>query len=79
MGEFRMPQLGADMAAGKLTEWLKKPGERVKRGDIVAVVETDKGAIEVEIFENGVLDRVLIEPGAKVPVGTVLAMVRGDG
>jgi len=79
MGEFRMPQLGADMAAGKLTEWLKKPGERVKRGDIVAVVETDKGAIEVEIFENGTLDRVLVEPGAKVPVGTVLAMVRGDG
>jgi len=74
-----MPQLGADMAAGKLTEWLKKPGERVKRGDIVAVVETDKGAIEVEIFENGTLDRVLVEPGAKVPVGTVLAMVRGDG
>lgn len=79
MGEFRMPQLGADMAAGKLTEWLKKPGERVKRGDIIAVVETDKGAIEVEIFETGVLDRVLVEPGAKVPVGTVLALVRGDG
>ena len=40
MGEFLMPSLGADMEAGTLVEWLKRPGDRVKRGDIVAVVET---------------------------------------
>ena len=46
--EFRMPSLGADMEAGTLVEWLVKPGDQVKRGDIVAVVETQKGAIEIE-------------------------------
>ena len=65
-----MPSLGADMEAGTLVEWLKKPGEAVKRGDVVAVVETQKGAIEIEIFEAGVLDRILVQPGEKVPVGT---------
>ena len=67
MAEFRMPSLGADMEAGTLVEWLKKPGEAVKRGDIVAVVETQKGAIEIEIFEDGVLDRYLVEPGVEGP------------
>ena len=51
MVEFRMPSLGADMEAGTLVEWLVKPGDRVKRGDIVAVVETQKGAIEIEIYQ----------------------------
>jgi len=46
-----MPALGADMESGTLVEWLVKPGDRVKRGDVVAVVETQKGAIEVEIFD----------------------------
>jgi pyruvate dehydrogenase E2 component (dihydrolipoamide acetyltransferase) len=79
MTEFRMPSLGADMEAGTLVEWLKKPGDAVKRGDIVAVVETQKGAIEIEIFEDGVLDRRLVEPGVKVPVGAPLAVIRKPG
>jgi pyruvate dehydrogenase E2 component (dihydrolipoamide acetyltransferase) len=77
MTEFRMPTLGADMEAGTLVEWLKQPGDPLSRGDIVAVVDTEKGAIEVEVFENGVLDRTLVAPGEKVPVGTVLAIIRG--
>jgi pyruvate dehydrogenase E2 component (dihydrolipoamide acetyltransferase) len=77
MGEFRMPSLGADMDAGTLVEWLKRPGDRVKRGDIVAVVETQKGAIEIDIFEEGVIERWLVEPGTTVPVGTPLALVTG--
>jgi pyruvate dehydrogenase E2 component (dihydrolipoamide acetyltransferase) len=76
MIEFRMPALGADMEAGTLVEWLKKPGDTVSRGDIIAVVDTEKGAIEIEVFEDGVIDRTVIEPGAKVPVGTVLAVIR---
>jgi pyruvate dehydrogenase E2 component (dihydrolipoamide acetyltransferase) len=76
MAEFRMPSLGADMEAGTLVEWLKRPGDRVKRGDIVAVVETQKGAIEVDIFEDGVIERWLVEPGMTVPVGTPLALIR---
>jgi pyruvate dehydrogenase E2 component (dihydrolipoamide acetyltransferase) len=79
MGEFVMPSLGADMEAGILVEWLKKPGDRVQRGDIVAVVETDKGAIEIEIFENGVIEKLLIDVGKKVPVGTPLAMIGAVG
>lgn len=72
-----MPSLGADMEAGVLVEWLKHPGDGVKRGDIVAVVETDKGAIEVEIFVNGVMGKPLVPLGAKVPVGTPLALIEG--
>ncbi|MDO8379299.1 dihydrolipoamide acetyltransferase family protein [Phenylobacterium sp.] len=79
MGEFRMPSLGADMEAGALVEWLVKPGQAVKRGDIVAVVETQKGAIEIEIFEAGTVERLLAEPGATVPVGAPLAMIRTEG
>ena len=60
MAEFRMPSLGADMEAGTLVEWLKQPGDAVHRGDIVAVVETDKGAIEVEIFMDGTMGKKLV-------------------
>jgi pyruvate dehydrogenase E2 component (dihydrolipoamide acetyltransferase) len=76
---FRMPSLGADMEAGTLVEWLVRPGEAVKRGDIVAVVETQKGAIEIEIFDAGLIDRLLVEPGTTVPVGTPLAEIRAEG
>jgi pyruvate dehydrogenase E2 component (dihydrolipoamide acetyltransferase) len=79
MTEFRMPSLGSDMEAGTLAAWLKKPGETVARGDVVAVVETQKGAIEIEAFEDGVLERCLIEPGVQVPVGTPLAIIRKPG
>nr|WP_225937654.1 dihydrolipoamide acetyltransferase family protein [Myxococcus sp. RHSTA-1-4] len=74
-----MPSLGADMEDGTLVEWKVKPGDVVKRGDIVAVVETQKGTIEVEIFEDGTVEALLVEPGRKVPVGAVLARVRGVG
>ena len=76
MGEFRMPSLGADMESGKLVEWHVKPGDRVKRGDIVATVDTSKAEIDVEIFEDGTVDELLVQPGERVPVGTVLATVR---
>jgi len=77
MYEFRMPSLGADMEAGTLVEWLKRPGDKVARGDIVAVVETDKGAIEVEIFVAGTMGKQVVALGAKVPVGTTLALIEG--
>jgi pyruvate dehydrogenase E2 component (dihydrolipoamide acetyltransferase) len=78
MAEFVMPSLGPDMAAGTLVAWKKKPGETVRRGDIIAEVETDKGLIEVEVFTSGVLERIVIPPGEKVPVGTVMAIIRED-
>ena len=73
-----MPSLGADMEAGTLVEWLVKPGDRVKRGDIVAVVETQKGAIEIEIFDTGQIEQILVDLNSKVPVGTPLARIRTD-
>ena len=79
MVEFRMPSLGADMEAGTLVEWLVKPGDRVKRGDIVAVVETQKGAIEIETFEAGQIEKFLVELHTKVPVGTPLALIQTEG
>jgi pyruvate dehydrogenase E2 component (dihydrolipoamide acetyltransferase) len=79
MADFVMPKLGADMSAGTLVAWHKKPGDVVRRGDVVAEVETDKGVIDVEIFTSGTIERLLIQPGEKVPVGTVLATVREEG
>lgn len=79
MSEYRMPSLGADMEAGVLVEWKVHPGDHIQRGDIIADVETDKGIIEVEVFEDGVIDKILIEPNTKVPVGTVLATISPAG
>lgn len=79
MGQFLMPSLGADMEAGTLIEWLKEPGDTVASGDLLAVVETQKGAIEVEVFEAGTLEEYLVEIGKKVPVGTPLAMILVEG
>ncbi len=79
MTEFRMPSLGADMEAGTLVEWLVKPGDKVKRGDVVAVVETQKGAIDIEIFGEGVLSEIVVPVGGRVPVGTVLARLDSAG
>lgn len=77
MIDFRMPSLGADMEAATLVEWVKKPGDRLKRGDVIAVVETQKGAIEIEVFNDGVLDEILTNIGEKVPVGRAIATIRG--
>jgi pyruvate dehydrogenase E2 component (dihydrolipoamide acetyltransferase) len=79
MAEFVMPQLGADMSAGKLLAWRKHVGENVQRGDIIADVETDKADIEVEVFTNGIIEKLLVQPGEKVPIGTVLAIIREEG
>lgn len=73
MADFTMPSLGAEMTEGKLVEWLVHPGDAVKRGDIIAVVETDKAALDVEVWQDGVVEELLVPEGQKVPVGTVLA------
>lgn len=78
MIEFTMPSLGADMEAGTLVEWLVKPGDTVKRGDIIAVVDTQKGLIDIEVFDEGMISELLIKENEKVPVGTVMALISGD-
>lgn len=79
MAEFRMPSLGADMDAGTLVEWLVKPGAKLKRGDVIAVVETQKGAIEIENFEEGVFEGPIVPIGTKVAVGAPIALIRHQG
>lgn len=75
MIEFLMPSLGADMEDGTLIEWKKKIGDSVKRGDSIAEVETQKGLIEIEVFDEGIIEKLLIKEGTKVPVGTVMALI----
>jgi pyruvate dehydrogenase E2 component (dihydrolipoyllysine-residue acetyltransferase) len=79
MIEFKMPSLGADMEEGKLLEWKAKPGDAVKRGDVVAVVDTSKAAVEVEIWQGGTMFEQLVPVGDTVPVGTVLATLLEPG
>lgn len=78
MADFLMPSLGADMETGTLVQWRVKPGDRVRSGDVVAVVETHKGAIDVEIFLEGVIED-LVPTGTVLPVGGLLAHVRQAG
>lgn len=81
MAEFRLPSLGADMTAGTLVAWKIKPGDEVARGQVVAEIETDKGVIDVECFDVGTVKKLVAEPGAKLPVGAVLAIIgeQADG
>lgn len=73
MTDFRMPSLGADMDYGRVVEWRVKPGDIVRRGDIIIEVETDKGTFEVESPIDGPVAQIVVPTGTRVPVGTVLA------
>ena len=79
MIEFTMPALGADMDEGRLDEWRVQPGDTVTRGQIVAVVETTKAAVEIECWHEGVVDRLLVPVGETVAVGTPLATLLEPG
>jgi len=77
--EFRLPSLGADMERATLTEWLKKPGDPVHRGEAIAVVETDKGLIDIESFDDATVTELVVAPGTRIAVGTVLARLSDQG
>jgi pyruvate dehydrogenase E2 component (dihydrolipoamide acetyltransferase) len=68
-----MPSLGADMEEGTLLEWRVAPGDRIERGQVVALVDTDKAEIEIEAFHPGTVEALLVMPGQTVPVGAPLA------
>jgi pyruvate dehydrogenase E2 component (dihydrolipoamide acetyltransferase) len=77
--EFKLPSLGADMDEGTLLQWHVRPGDAVKRGQVVALVDTSKAAVDVEIWQDGVVAELLTQPGEKIPVGTVMARLRAPG
>lgn len=76
--DITMPALGADMSHGTLMEWQVKPGDHVEKGDIIAVIETSKGAIDMESYYSGTISELLIEPDVKLPVGSVIARMQSD-
>jgi pyruvate dehydrogenase E1 component beta subunit len=78
--EILMPALSPTMTEGKLSKWLKKPGDEVKSGDVVAEIETDKATMEVEAVDEGKLLKILVEEGTEgVAVNTVIAMLGAEG
>ncbi len=76
--DITMPALGADMSHGTLMEWQVKPGDHVEKGDVIAVIETSKGAIDMESYYSGTISELLIEPDVKLPVGSVIARMQSD-
>ena len=79
MIRFELPSLGADMDEGTLLEWKVQPGQHVARGQVIAVVDTSKAAVDVEIWHEGVVAELLVQPGQKFPVGTVMATLLEPG
>ncbi|OBF09750.1 branched-chain alpha-keto acid dehydrogenase subunit E2 [Mycobacterium sp. ACS4054] len=79
MIEFKMPSLGSDMDEGTLNEWLVKPGDKVTRGQVVAIVETTKAAVEVECWQEGIVEELVVPVGETVQVGTTLATLTAPG
>lgn len=73
--EVTMPAMGADMTEGTVVKWLKAEGDAVVRGDKLAEIETDKTVVEMESYSEGVMRKILLGDGSKVPVGTLLAYV----
>lgn len=78
MPEVSMPRLSDTMQEGTITRWIKQPGDKVKRGDIIAEVETDKANMEIEAYDSGVLEQILIQEGEVAPIGQAIAII-GDG
>lgn len=74
---IRLPSLGADMESAELVEWKIAPGAEVRRGDVIALIETDKGLLDLEAFDEGRVVELLAQPGQRVPVGTPIARLEG--
>lgn len=75
MAEITMPRLSDTMSEGTIGRWLKQPGEQVAKGDVLAEIETDKATMELESYESGILQDVLVEAGQTVPIGQVIAVI----
>ena len=77
--EITMPQLTDTMTEGTVIKWLKKEGDKVKSGEAIAEVETDKAAMEMEIADGGTLAAIIVPDGQKAPVGAVMGLIARAG
>src|SRR6186997_513817 len=78
--EVLMPALSPTMEKGNLSKWMKSEGDKVKAGDVIAEIETDKATMEVEAVDEGTLGKILVPEGtADVAVNTPIAVILGDG
>ena len=75
MPDVLMPRLSDTMEEGVLSQWVKHEGDQVRKGDVLAVIETDKAAMEMEAYDEGVLTKILVAEGASVPIGTPIAVI----
>jgi pyruvate dehydrogenase E2 component (dihydrolipoamide acetyltransferase) len=75
MPDVFMPRLSDTMEEGVLSQWVKHEGDQVRKGDVLAVIETDKAAMDMEAYDEGVLTKVLVAEGASVPIGTPIAVI----
>ena len=76
---IEMPKLGFDMAEGTLMNWMKAEGNQIKKGEILAEIETDKATVQVESTESGVIYKQLVEPNTTLPIGTPIAVIAEEG
>ena len=77
--DYLLPSLGADMDEGRVIEWRVAIGDTVHRGDLMAVVETEKSDIDIEIWHDGTVEAFLVSIGELIPVGTPIVRLRGSG
>ena len=78
MSEVNMPRLSDTMQEGTIARWLKKAGDEIKKGDILAEIETDKATMDLESYDAGVLEQILVQEGETAPIGQAVAII-GSG
>src|SRR5450755_2826769 len=78
MPQVFMPRLSDTMTEGTVSTWTKGVGERIEKGDVIAEIETDKATMELEAYDAGILEQILVQVGTTVPIGEVIAVI-GDG
>src|ERR1700730_12355678 len=78
MSDVTMPRLSDTMEEGTISRWLKKQGDEVKKGDILAEIETDKATMDLEAYDAGILEEILVQEGETVPIGQGVAKI-GNG
>ncbi len=76
MGNIIMPRMTDTMETGVLVTWFVKVGDKIKSGDIIAEIETDKAIMDLEVWEDGIIEYIGIEEGKRIPINTIIATIK---